>query len=200
LPLIGDFQVSNALVAVALVIAAGGEPGPVIEALAKLQSVPGRMSLAGQHHNGATIYVDYAHTPDALETVLRALRPHATGKLSLVFGCGGDRDEGKRPMMGEIAQKLADRVIVTDDNPRSEDARTIRQAIMTACPEAEEVAGRHDAIRRAIGRLQAGDLLVVAGKGHETGQIIGSETLPFDDGKEIAAALAAAGTEEGSDD
>jgi len=200
LPLIGDFQVSNALVAAALVIAAGGEPGPTIEALAKLQSVRGRMSLAGQHHNGATIYVDYAHTPDALETVLYALRPHAKGKLSLVFGCGGDRDEGKRPMMGEIALKLADRVIVTDDNPRGEDAGAIRQAILKACPKAEEVPNRQDAIRRAIGNLQAGDILVVAGKGHETGQIIGSETLPFDDAEEIVTALAATQTEEGSDD
>jgi len=193
LALIGDFQASNALVAAALVIASGGDAGAAIQALGALQSVPGRMSMAGQHHNGATIYVDYAHTPDALKTVLQALRPHAAGALNVVFGCGGDRDAGKRPMMGEVAQKYADGVIVTDDNPRNEDPSAIRHAIMTACPNATEVPDRGAAIRQSIANLQVGDLLVIAGKGHETGQIIGDQLQPFDDTQVAVDALAELG-------
>jgi len=197
LNLIGDFQASNALIAAALVIASDGDPDATINALGALRAVQGRMDFAGQHHNGATIYVDYAHTPDALETVLQALRPHATGALSVVFGCGGDRDQGKRPLMGKIAHRLADRVIVTDDNPRGEDAKEIRASIMKSCPGATEIGDRRSAIRQAIADLQPGDLLVVAGKGHETGQIIGDETMAFDDSEEVTAGLAEIG---GSDD
>ncbi|TDI58571.1 MAG: UDP-N-acetylmuramoyl-L-alanyl-D-glutamate--2,6-diaminopimelate ligase [Alphaproteobacteria bacterium] len=193
LNLIGDFQASNALIAAALVIASGGDANLAIKALADLKAVQGRMDFAGQHHNGATIYVDYAHTPDALETVLQALRPHAKGALSVVFGCGGDRDQGKRPLMGKIANKLADRVIVTDDNPRGEEAKEIRASIMKTCPKASEIGDRKAAIRQAIEDLQSGDLLVIAGKGHETGQIIGDETFPFDDAEEVAAVLAEIG-------
>ena len=190
LPLIGDFQISNALIAAALVIVSGGDADAAMAALGSLRSVPGRMSLAGHHHNGATIYVDYAHTPDALETVLRALRPHAQGALHVVFGCGGDRDKGKRPLMGQVASDLADRVIVTDDNPRHEEAQTIRQAIMKGCPRASEIGDRAQAIQQAVANLQPGDLLVIAGKGHETGQIVGDDTIPFDDTEQVRQALA----------
>jgi UDP-N-acetylmuramoyl-L-alanyl-D-glutamate--2,6-diaminopimelate ligase len=197
LNLIGDFQASNALIAAALVIAADGDPDAAIQALEDLKAVQGRMHFAGRRHNGATIYVDYAHTPDALETVLQALRPHTQGLLSLVFGCGGDRDKGKRPLMGKIAHKLADRVIVTDDNPRGEDAKKIRASIMKTCPDATEIGDRRAAIRKAVADLAAGDLLVIAGKGHEAGQITGLDTLPFDDAEEVASALLDFG---GSDD
>lgn len=193
LPLIGDFQISNALIAAALVMSLGAKPDDVFPALSALEPVPGRMQLVGRHHTGATIYIDYAHTPDALETVLQALRPHTDAKLQVVFGCGGDRDAGKRPMMGEIAEKLADRAFVTDDNPRGEDPNAIRAEIMVACPGAMEIADRGDAIRAAIAGLGDGDLLVVAGKGHETGQIVKGEILPFDDAEIIRAALAGQG-------
>lgn len=193
LPLVGDFQAMNALLALGLTLAEN--PGDknlranAVQSLTKLQSVRGRLEFAGQHKNGATIYVDYAHTPDGLETMLHALRPHTQKKLHVVFGCGGDRDKGKRPMMGEIAARLADRVIVTDDNPRTEAAATIRTEVMKGCPGAEEIGGRREAIRRAIRTLESGDVLVIAGKGHEQGQIVGTETLPFDDVTEAKNAL-----------
>jgi len=193
LPLISDFQISNALIAAALVISLGAKPEDAFSALSSLEPVPGRMQLVGRHHTGATIYIDYAHTPDALETVLQALRPHTDARLQVVFGCGGDRDAGKRPMMGKIAESLADRAFVTDDNPRGEDPDAIRAEIMAACPDTTEIADRGDAIRAAIAGLGAGDLLVIAGKGHETGQIVKGEVLPFDDAEVIRTALAGQG-------
>ncbi len=181
LPLIGDFQTMNALCALGIVLADGVDIEKALPALELLQGVRGRMELAARHANGASIYVDYAHTPDALEHVLAALRPHTDKKLKVVFGCGGDRDSGKRPEMGEIAARLADEAIVTDDNPRGEDAAPIRAQILAACPDAIEIADREKAIFAAVESLDAGDLLVIAGKGHEQGQIIGDTELPFDD-------------------
>ncbi len=176
LPLAGYFQVENALCALGIVLASGASPAKAVPLLAKLEGVPGRME-----HMGRGIYVDYAHTPDALATVLNALRPHTQGKLAVVFGCGGDRDRGKRPEMGRVAAELADRTYVTDDNPRSETAASIRAEIMAACPAAIEIGDRLQAITRAIGDMADKDILLVAGKGHETGQIIGNQVLPFDD-------------------
>jgi UDP-N-acetylmuramoyl-L-alanyl-D-glutamate--2,6-diaminopimelate ligase len=193
LPLVGEFQASNALCALGLVIAADPENRLLhmqgVYALERLQPVRGRLELAAKHPNGAAIYVDYAHTPDGLKTLLESLRPHTPGKLHVVFGCGGDRDRGKRPMMGEIAEKNADVIIVTDDNPRTEDAAFVRSEIMRACKTAKEIAGRRDAIREAISHLGPDDVLVVAGKGHEQGQIIGKEVLPFDDVTEVKKAV-----------
>ncbi|MCE9506871.1 MAG: UDP-N-acetylmuramoyl-L-alanyl-D-glutamate--2,6-diaminopimelate ligase [Alphaproteobacteria bacterium] len=193
LPLVGDFQASNALCALGLVIAEDPDNKSLhkqaISAMERLHSVRGRLEFAARHPNGASIYVDYAHTPDGLETMLKALRPHTPKKLHVVFGCGGDRDRGKRPMMGEIALRLADAVIVTDDNPRTEDAAFVRSEIMKGAPSALEIAGRREAIGKAIRRLNPGDVLVIAGKGHEQGQIIGKETLPFDDVSEARAAV-----------
>ncbi len=189
LPLAGTFQAANALAALGLVLATGGDADAAIAALQTLEGVPGRLQKVATRANGAAVYVDYAHTPDALETVLTALRPHATGRLVALFGCGGDRDPGKRPEMGAIAQRLADRVIVTDDNPRSEAAAPIRAAILAACPKGEEIADRRAAIRAAVAALAAGDLLVLAGKGHESGQIVGTEILPFNDADEARAAV-----------
>ncbi|PPR61762.1 MAG: UDP-N-acetylmuramoyl-L-alanyl-D-glutamate--2,6-diaminopimelate ligase [Alphaproteobacteria bacterium MarineAlpha4_Bin2] len=180
-PLIGSFQVGNALAALGLVIACGGEFEKATMALETLEGVPGRMETAAQLPTGARIIVDYAHTPNALAAVLKAVRPHTAHRLTVVFGCGGDRDRGKRPEMGSIAARLADGVVVTDDNPRYEDPGDIRKEISAACPGSLEVAGRYDAIRVAISELAEGDILVVAGKGHETGQILGSETIPFSD-------------------
>lgn len=192
LPLVGDFQALNALTALGLVIAADPDNAALhmqgVHALERLQSVRGRLEYAASTQNGAAIYVDYAHTPDGLETMLHALRPHTTGKLHVVFGCGGDRDRGKRPMMGEIAARLADVAIVTDDNPRTEDAAFIRSEVMQGCPAAREIAGRREAIRFAVENLADGDVLVIAGKGHEQGQIVGSDILPFDDVTEAKAA------------
>jgi UDP-N-acetylmuramoyl-L-alanyl-D-glutamate--2,6-diaminopimelate ligase len=193
LPLVGIFQASNAAMAAGLVIGAGWPEDKVLPMLAKLRGARGRMELAAKAKDGAPVYVDYAHTPDALETVLNALRPHVKGKLHIVFGCGGDRDRGKRPEMGAVAARLADRVIVTDDNPRSEDPATIRAAIMEGCPRAENIGDRAAAIRAGIAGLKAGDLLVVAGKGHETGQKIGDKVLPFNDAEEVRKAVAEAG-------
>ena len=189
LPLAGAFQASNALCALGLVLASGGEGKTAIAALRHLEGVPGRLQKAATKTNGAAIYVDYAHTPDALANVLGALRPHAQRKLSVVFGCGGDRDPGKRPQMGRIATDLADRVIVTDDNPRSEDPAAIRAQILAACPTALEIADRRQAILRAVLELEAGDILVVAGKGHETGQIVQGQVHPFDDVEEVRIAV-----------
>ncbi|AWN41315.1 UDP-N-acetylmuramoyl-L-alanyl-D-glutamate--2,6-diaminopimelate ligase [Methylobacterium durans] len=192
LPLVGGFQVENALVAAGLALAtpAGdGDPGAVFAALEHLAGVPGRMERIGEI-NGALCLVDYAHKPEALEGVLTALRPFATGRLVLVFGCGGDRDRGKRPLMGAIAARLADRVIVTDDNPRTEEPAAIRAAILEAAPGAAEIGDRAEAIREAVQGLGPGDVLVVAGKGHETGQIVGDRVLPFSDHDVVRAAIA----------
>lgn len=192
MPVAGTFQAVNALCALGMTLATETEPKnfkKYVQALNHLSGVRGRIELVGQHPKGANIYVDYAHTPDALETVLNAVRPHTQGKLHLVFGCGGNRDPGKRPMMGEIAARLADKVIVTDDNPRNENPKRIRQEILAACPGATEIGDRREAISKAVQSLKAGDVLVVAGKGHEQGQIIDQVTHPFDDATEVRAAL-----------
>ena len=190
LPLAGDFQVANTLCALGFAVAGGADAAAAVAALEHLHGVPGRLERAGLK-DGAPIYVDYAHTPDALETVLNALRPHATGKLAVVFGCGGDRDKGKRRMMGEVANRLADVIYVTDDNPRSENAATIRGEVLQGCPGAVEIGDRAEAIAAAVTALSAGDVLLVAGKGHETGQIIGSKVIPFNDADVIRQVLGA---------
>lgn len=189
LPLAGAFQASNALVAAGLCIAAGEDGEAVLAALEHIEGAPGRLQHVGAGRNGGEAYVDYAHTPDGLETVLSALRPHTEGRLIVVFGAGGDRDRGKRPLMGGIAARLADIAIVTDDNPRSEAPAVIRAEILAAAPGAREIGDRRAAIRAAVSELKAGDVLVVAGKGHEQGQIVGSVTHPFDDVAEVTAAL-----------
>ncbi|MDP6573374.1 MAG: UDP-N-acetylmuramoyl-L-alanyl-D-glutamate--2,6-diaminopimelate ligase [Rhodospirillales bacterium] len=189
LPLLGAFQASNALCALAVVLACGEDREGVVAALSHLEGVRGRVELVARHPNGAPIYVDYAHTPDALAAVLSALRSHVTGRLVVVFGCGGDRDAGKRPEMGRRAADLADMVIVTDDNPRHEAPAEIRRQIRAGCPKARDIGARRDAIGAGVSELGAGDLLVVAGKGHETGQIVGSETRPFDDAEAARAAV-----------
>ncbi|MGE0563671.1 MAG: UDP-N-acetylmuramoyl-L-alanyl-D-glutamate--2,6-diaminopimelate ligase [Pseudolabrys sp.] len=188
LPLVGAFQAENALVAAGLALATGGDPTKVLAALEKLQGAKGRLELIGARNN-APVFVDYAHKPDALAKALEALRPYAKENLVVVFGCGGDRDKGKRPLMGDIAVKKADRVIVTDDNPRSEDPARIRAEILAAAPGATEISDRAQAIRAAVAGLNAGDVLLVAGKGHETGQIVGDRVLPFSDHEAVAAAL-----------
>jgi len=189
LPLPGAFQVENALVAAGLAIATGSEDGATFAALAQLTGAKGRLELVGSN-NGAPIFVDYAHKPDALAKALQALRPYVSRRLTVVFGCGGDRDPGKRPMMGAIAVQLADRVVVTDDNPRSEDPAKIRAAILAAAPGAIEIGDRREAIETSIAQLGSGDALLIAGKGHETGQIIGKQVLPFSDHEAVAGALA----------
>ncbi len=181
LPLIGAYQASNVMTAAALVLATGGEWRDVFSAMGRVSPVRGRLERAVISRAGAPVYVDYAHTPDALEAAIEALKPHVEGKLIIVFGAGGDRDPGKRAPMGEAATRLADVVIVTDDNPRSEDPAKIRAGIMAGAPGAIEVAGRKDAIARALETASAGDIVLLAGKGHETGQIIGTRVLPFDD-------------------
>jgi UDP-N-acetylmuramoyl-L-alanyl-D-glutamate--2,6-diaminopimelate ligase len=188
LPLVGAFQVENAALAAGLAIATGGDPARVFAALEHLQGAKGRLELV-RHRNGAPIFIDYAHKPDALAKALEALRPYASGRLIVVFGAGGDRDAGKRPIMGRIAHENADRVIVTDDNPRSEDAGLIRAAILAEAPGAAEFGDRGEAIRAGIAELKAGDVLLIAGKGHETGQIVGDRVLPFSDHDAVAAAL-----------
>lgn len=191
LALVGGFQAANALVALGLVIAAGDEPGAAIAALPRLRGVRGRMQLAATRANGAPVFVDYAHTPAAVETALTALRPHVMGRLIVVLGAGGDRDRTKRPLMGAAAAAHADVVYVTDDNPRSEDPATIRAAILAAAPEAHEVGDRAEAILRAVDALEPGDALLIAGKGHETGQIVGGTVYPFDDIEQASVAVAA---------
>jgi UDP-N-acetylmuramoyl-L-alanyl-D-glutamate--2,6-diaminopimelate ligase len=181
LPLFGDFQLANAVCALGLVLATGGEAAPAIDALNRLEAAPGRLDLVAAHPAGARVFVDYAHTPDALCHALAALRRHAPGRLVVVFGCGGDRDRVKRPEMGRIAARLADHVIVTDDNPRSEDAAAIRQEILAGCPDASQMGDRSEAIVRAIEDLDAGDALLIAGKGHETTQTTGDKIRAFDD-------------------
>lgn len=189
IPLAGDFQVANALVAAGLAMSTGVSPAAVMAALGKLVGASGRLELVGHTVDGALAYVDYAHKPDALENVLTSVRPFTTGRVIVVFGCGGDRDKGKRPLMGEIAARLADVVIVTDDNPRSEVPAVIRSEILAAAPNALEIADRAEAIRTACGMLKSGDTLIVAGKGHEEGQIVGDKVLPFSDQAEIDKAL-----------
>lgn len=193
LPLVGAYQASNALVAAGLCIAAGEETGAVLKALEGIEGAPGRLQRVGTSAKGGEAYVDYAHTPDGLETVLKALRPHVAGKLVVVFGCGGDRDRGKRPIMGRIAAELADVAIVTDDNPRTEQPAAIRAEIMAGARGAKEIGDRRAAIHAGAALLQAGDVLVVAGKGHEQGQTVGDVVHPFDDVAETEAALAEAG-------
>ena len=181
LPLIGAYQAANALVAAGLVIACGGAVAATLAQLARVRPVRGRLERAVIARSGAPVYVDYAHTPDALEAAAAALRPHTRGRLILVFGAGGDRDQGKRPLMGAVAVAIADQVIVTDDNPRSEDPAMIRAAILVAAPGASEVADRRAAIATAIAASGADDVVLIAGKGHEQGQIVGAQVLPFDD-------------------
>jgi len=189
LPLAGAFQASNAMVAAGLCVAAGDKADKVLEALEHIEGAQGRLQRIGAGPKGGEAYVDYAHTPDGLQTVLEALRPHATGKLIVVFGAGGDRDQGKRPLMGAIAAKYADVAIVTDDNPRSEDAAAIRKAIIATRSGMREIGDRKAAIGEAVASLRQGDVLVVAGKGHEQGQIVGETVYPFDDATEVANAL-----------
>ena len=191
LNLIGAFQAENVAVAAGLAIATGDAPEDVLAVLPRLTGVRGRMQLAATRKNGASVYVDYAHTPDAIETALRALRPHVMGRIIIAFGAGGDRDRGKRPLMGEAARKHADVLYVTDDNPRTEDPASIRAAILAACPDAHEVGDRAEAILRAVDALLPGDALLIAGKGHESGQIIGTDIYPFDDVEQASVAVAA---------
>ena len=189
LPLVGEFQIENAIVAAGLAIGTGSAPEKVFAALERLEGARGRLERVGEH-NGAPIFVDYAHKPDALEKALQALRPYVKRKLVVVFGAGGDRDAGKRPLMGAIAAENADEVIITDDNPRSEDPAAIRAAIRSSAKDAVEIGDRAEAIGNAVAGLAAGDVLLIAGKGHETGQIVGDRVLPFSDHDAVASALA----------
>ncbi|MEY8840962.1 glutamate ligase domain-containing protein, partial [Cribrihabitans sp. XS_ASV171] len=172
-------------------IASGEIPEEVFRALTELTTVRGRMELAATRSNGAAVFVDYAHTPDAVATALAALRPHVMGRLVAIVGAGGDRDPGKRPLMGKAAAENADIVFVTDDNPRTEDPATIRAAVMEGAPEATEVGDRAEAILRGVDALQSGDALLICGKGHETGQVVGDQVLPFDDAEQASIAVAA---------
>lgn len=182
LPLVGAFQIMNVLCAAGLVVALDEKKlDDVLDVLPRIEGVPGRLQLVPGHSRNAAVYVDYAHTPDALENILTSLRPHTQGKLVCLFGCGGDRDRGKRPVMGQIATQLADIVIVTDDNPRSEDPAEIRKAVLEGATGAREIGGRREAIREALRLLNEGDILVIAGKGHEQGQIFADRVEPFDD-------------------
>ncbi|RED54109.1 UDP-N-acetylmuramoyl-L-alanyl-D-glutamate--2,6-diaminopimelate ligase [Aestuariispira insulae] len=189
-PIPGTFQVENALCSLGLLIGCGENPKHAVSHLSQLSGVRGRMERVGRLKNGASIYVDYAHTPDALATVLKALRPHVGNRLHAVFGCGGDRDRGKRPLMGAVAAELADMQILTDDNPRTEDPAAIRADVMPACPDALNIGDRAQAIHQAIAGLEPGDVLVIAGKGHEQGQTVGDKILPFDDADVARAAIA----------
>ncbi len=195
LPLVGAFQAANALVAAGLVMATGGAAEEVIPHLVRLKGAKGRLEMVGETPDGAPVFVDYAHTPDALANALDALEPYVTGRLLVVFGCGGDRDPGKRPQMGTIAREKAHVVVVTDDNPRSEDPAKIRAEIRQAVPDAQEIPDRREAIHQAIRWLKRGDVLLIAGKGHETGQIVGEKVHPFSDHAVVAEALADLGSE-----
>jgi UDP-N-acetylmuramyl tripeptide synthase len=192
LPLVGEFQIENALVSAGLAIGTGSEAEAVFAAIEHLEGAKGRLELVGAR-NGAPVFVDYAHKPDALAKALQALRPYARRKLVVVLGAGGDRDAGKRPLMGAIASDNADEVIVTDDNPRSETPQAIRAAILAGARHAREIGDRAEAIHTAIAGLEAGDALLIAGKGHETGQIVGDKVLPFSDHEAAVAALALGG-------
>ncbi|MDJ0826741.1 MAG: UDP-N-acetylmuramoyl-L-alanyl-D-glutamate--2,6-diaminopimelate ligase [Rhodobacter sp.] len=191
LGLIGGFQAENVLTAAGLVIASGCDATRTFDVLHELKGVRGRMQLVATRENGGAVFVDYSHTPEALKTALKALRPHVLGRLIVVFGAGGDRDPYKRPMMGAAAETYADVTFVTDDNPRSENPATIRAAILEGCPEATEVGDRAEAILRGVDALQPGDALLIAGKGHETGQTIGDDVFPFDDAEQASVAVAA---------
>ena len=191
LELIGGFQADNVLLAAALVIACGADAADVFDTIPHLTTVRGRMQLAATRDNSAAVFVDYAHTPDAVATALAAMRPHVMGRLIAIVGAGGDRDASKRPLMGAAASQNADMVFVTDDNPRSEDPATIRAAVMGGCPDATEVGDRAEAILRGVDVLEPGDALLIAGKGHETGQTIGDDVLPFDDVEQASLAVAA---------
>jgi len=193
LPLIGRFQVSNALIAAGLAIAAGIDTGTALRALENLKGAPGRLELAGKTGAGGLVFVDYAHKPDALDNALAALKPFAGGKLSVVVGAGGDRDPGKRELMGAAAARHADLVIVTDDNPRSEDPASIRKAVLSGAPGALEIGDRFEAIAEGVRRLKGGDILCVAGKGHETGQIVGDTVIPFSDHEAVRRAISLEG-------
>lgn len=193
LPLIGEFQALNAMCAAGLAMALGDDVNKVLDGLTALKGVHGRLELVGQTSAKAPVFVDYAHTPDGLNVLLRAARPHVRGKLIVVFGCGGDRDATKRPIMGDVARRLADEVIITDDNPRSEDPAKIRAAIRKGAPDASEIGDRATAIMEGVRRLKAGDALLIAGKGHETGQIVKGVTIPFSDFDIARQALAAEG-------
>jgi UDP-N-acetylmuramoyl-L-alanyl-D-glutamate--2,6-diaminopimelate ligase len=190
IPLVGEFQILNALLAAALALVGGIKFETVLSTLGCLTGVPGRLEKVGETGAQAPILVDYAHTPDGIDKLLRAARPHTRGRIIIVFGCGGDRDTSKREIMGSIAAKQADQIIITDDNPRSEDPASIRAAILKGCPQAREIADRAEAIRVGVGMLGDGDCLLVAGKGHETGQSMGGTVYPFDDRVESRAALA----------
>lgn len=191
LPLIGGFQAENVLLAAGLAIGAGADPEQVFSTLPSMRTVRGRMELAARRENGASVFVDYSHTPDAVATALKALRPHVMGRIVCIVGAGGDRDPGKRVLMGQAAAEHADQVIVTDDNPRSEDPAVIRAAVLEGCPEATEVGDRAEAILRGVDALGAGDALLIAGKGHETGQIVGDDVFPFDDAEQASVAVSA---------
>ncbi|MCX2721878.1 UDP-N-acetylmuramoyl-L-alanyl-D-glutamate--2,6-diaminopimelate ligase [Roseibium salinum] len=193
LPLIGRFQVSNALIASGLAIAAGIDTGTAVRALENLKGAPGRLELAGRTRTGGMVFIDYAHKPDALDNALAALRPFAEGKLAVVVGAGGDRDPGKRELMGAAAARHADLVIVTDDNPRSEDPALIRKAVLSGAPGALEIGDRFEAIAEGVRRLNSGDILCVAGKGHETGQIVGDTVIPFSDHEAVRRAISLEG-------
>jgi len=193
LPLVGGFQVSNALIAAGLAIVTGMDSAAALSGIERLEGALGRLELVAETAAGAPVFVDYAHTPDALENAVSALRPYVTGRLHVVFGCGGDRDRGKRPQMGDVARRLADRVIVTDDNPRGEDPAMVRAAIMAAVPDATEIGDRAEAIHEAVAGLEAGDVLLVAGKGHESGQIVGDEVRPFSDHDVVRKAVRRSG-------
>jgi UDP-N-acetylmuramoyl-L-alanyl-D-glutamate--2,6-diaminopimelate ligase len=194
LPLVGDFQAMNALAALGLVARAEGRPvADFLEALAELSGVPGRLQLVGRHGSGAPVYVDYAHTPDALKTLLEAARPHVEGRLICVFGAGGDRDTAKRPLMGAAVSEGADLGIVTDDNPRTDDPAAIRRAVLAGCPEALEIGDRASAIAAGIKELGPKDMLLIAGKGHEVGQSVGDTVLPFDDAEVARGFLLSSG-------
>ena len=189
-PLVGEFQAMNILCALGLVMAVDPEnKNTYIKTLENIKGAKGRLQYVPNHPSGAGVYVDYAHTPDALENILKALRPHTKGNLVCIFGCGGDRDKAKRPIMGEIASKYADKTIITDDNPRSEDSASIRAQIIKAAPNAQEIADRRKAIQTAIENLEQGDVLVIAGKGHEQGQVFATHTDPFDDVEEAQNAI-----------
>ena len=189
--LIGGFQAENVLLACGLVIASGEAPDDVFRLLPQLETVRGRMQLAAQRANQATVFVDFAHTPDAVGTAIRALRPHVMGRLVAIIGAGGDRDRAKRPLMGQAATAAADLVIVTDDNPRSEDPAVIRASVMNGAPGAWEIGDRAEAILRGVDALGPGDALLICGKGHETGQIVGNQVLPFDDAEQASISVAA---------
>ncbi|MEM7327446.1 MAG: UDP-N-acetylmuramoyl-L-alanyl-D-glutamate--2,6-diaminopimelate ligase [Pseudomonadota bacterium] len=195
LPLIGEFQALNALTAAGLALAGGHGLQAVATGMAQLKPVKGRLEYVGETKDGAGVFVDYAHTPAGLDVLIRAARPHTAGRLVVVFGCGGDRDRGKRPLMGEVAAKHADKVIVTDDNPRSEDPAAIRRDVLVGVPTAIEIGDRGAAIAQAVSDLEKGDTLLIAGKGHETGQIIGDSVIPFSD-QEAARTALGGGTDE----